>query len=485
MKNSKFNGPFWFTNLKNTFLLRFCREIMRKALYIPLYKVRKKGNGKGTEHTSGKTPQGLLWPPTGPFTPAGHFPAWPGLRILLFFLLITACGNRASSKQAERTAEPGQTQPVKMKIETGADRTDAYLPLLQGKRVGIVANPTSIIFRDVKKTEYTHLVDSLLKLGINVQKVFAPEHGFRGTADAGEAVKDGKDPKTGLPVISLYGDNKKPRQEQLKDIDVLIFDLQDVGVRFYTYISTLHYVMEACAETEKSLIVLDRPNPNGHFVDGPILEPKYKSFVGMHPIPIAHGMTIGEYALMINGEKWLANGVQCPVRVISCANYTKDMAYELPVKPSPNLPNAQAINLYPSTCLFEGTNVSEGRGTDKQFQVYGSPYLSQEDYPFSFTPKPNSGSKSPKYNGKMCHGEDLSESKRLSRIELQWLIRAYAHTANRSEFFTDFFVKLAGTKALQQQIEAGASEDEIRESWKKGLQEFRKIREKYLLYEDA
>ncbi|MGS2739001.1 exo-beta-N-acetylmuramidase NamZ family protein [Sinomicrobium sp. M5D2P17] len=484
MKNSKFNGPFWFTNLKNTFLLRFCHEIIGKALHTLIYNVRKKAYGKGSDPISKKTLKNLLGFRVSPFTTVGHPPVWSALRILLFFLLTTACGNHASSKPTEGTDESEQTPPAKMRIETGADRTEAYLSLLENKRVGIVANPSSIIFRDEEKTEYVHLVDSLMKLDVNVQKVFAPEHGFRGTADAGEVVKDGKDPKTGLPVISLYGNNKKPKQEQLKDIDILIFDLQDVGVRFYTYISTLHYVMEACAETGKQVIVLDRPNPNGHFVDGPVLDPKYKSFVGMHPIPIAHGMTIGEYALMINGEKWLANGIQCPVQVISCANYTKDMSYELPVKPSPNLPNVQAINLYPSTCLFEGTNISEGRGTDKQFQVYGSPYLSQKDYPFSFTPKPNSGSKSPKYNGKMCYGEDLSKSKRLDRIELQWLIRAYNHTENKGEFFTDFFSKLAGSQVLQQQIETGITEDEIRRSWKKDLLTFRKVREKYLIYKD-
>ncbi|MGS2762126.1 exo-beta-N-acetylmuramidase NamZ family protein [Sinomicrobium sp. M5D2P9] len=437
----------------------------------------KKAHRKAT----GRTNKNPFW---FRIAPLNCKPISTSIGIFLFFFLITACGNRASSRPAESADAPEQTPPAKTRIETGADRTEVYLPLLQNKRVGIVANPTSIISANEEKTEYSHLVDSLLKLDINIQKVFAPEHGFRGTADAGEVVKDGKDPKTGLPVISLYGNNKKPQQELLKDIDILVFDLQDVGVRFYTYISTLHYVMEACAEAGKTVIVLDRPNPNGHFVDGPVLDSKYKSFVGMHPIPIAHGMTIGEYALMINGEKWLANGVECPIQVISCANYTKDMPYELPVKPSPNLPNARAINLYPSTCLFEGTNVSEGRGTDKQFQVYGSPYLSQKDYTFRFTPKPNFGSKSPKYNGKMCYGEDLSESKKLNRIELKWLIRAYNSTENKGSFFTDFFVKLAGTQTLRQQIEAGTAEDEIRASWQKGLQAFRKVRGKYLLYKD-
>ncbi|WP_317047388.1 exo-beta-N-acetylmuramidase NamZ family protein [Sinomicrobium soli] len=369
-------------------------------------------------------------------------------------------------------------------IETGADRTAEYLPLLKGKRVGIVANPSSVIFRNREKTVYVHLVDSLLKTGVNIQKVFAPEHGFRGTAEAGETVKDGKDPKTGLPVISLYGNNKKPEPEQLEDIDILVFDLQDVGVRFYTYISTLHYVMEACAELGKPVLLLDRPNPNGHFTDGPVLEPQFKSFIGMHPIPVAHGMTIGEYARMINGEKWLARGVQCPLQVITCANYTKDMPYELPVKPSPNLPNAQSVNLYPSLCFFEGTNVSEGRGTDKQFQVYGSPYLPEAEYPYTFTPEPNSGSGNPQHRGKVCHGEDLSGTERLYRIELKWLVRAYRNTAGKEDFFTDFFVKLAGTKQLRQQIEAGIPEDEIRASWQEGLRTFREVRKKYLLYRE-
>ncbi|WP_083564979.1 exo-beta-N-acetylmuramidase NamZ family protein [Sinomicrobium oceani] len=413
-------------------------------------------------------------------------PALMNFKVLLFIFFLTSCGQQASSRNTE-TPETAKEPviPAIATINTGADRTAEYLPLLRGKRVGIVANPSSIIFKDEDKKAYVHLVDSLLSRGVDIRKVFAPEHGFRGNVEAGGTVKDGKDPKTGLPVLSIYGNNKKPKPEQLKDIDILLFDLQDVGVRFYTYISTLHYVMEACAEAGKSIVILDRPNPNGHFTDGPVLNPKYKSFIGMHPIPVAHGMTIGEYALMINGEKWLANGIQCPVAVITCTGYTKDMPYDLPVRPSPNLPNAQSINLYPSTCFFEGTNVNEGRGTDKQFQVYGSPYLPAEKYPYTYTPQPNAGSKDPKNKGKVCHGEDLSGTERLHRIELRWLIGAYRNTTKKEAFFTDFFVKLAGTPQLRQQIEAGVTEDEIRESWREGLERFAKTRQKYLLYKDS
>ncbi|UGU14832.1 DUF1343 domain-containing protein [Sinomicrobium kalidii] len=448
MKNSKFNESFWFTNSKNTFLLRFCREIIGKAF----------SEGQASVRNSTQT---------------------RCIKLLVFLFLTTSCGNNASSRPSQKPAPPEAA------IAVGANRTEEYLPLIRDKRVGIVANPTSIIFRDNNNRNYTHLVDSLVSRGVNVRKVFAPEHGFRGTADAGEKIKDGKDPKTGLSVISLYGKNRKPGAEQLADIDVVIFDLQDVGVRFYTYISTLHYVMEACAENDKPLIVLDRPNPNGHFVDGPVLNPEYKSFVGMHPIPVAHGMTIGEYARMINGEKWLTKGIQCRLQVVSCDNYTKDMPYDLPIKPSPNLPNAQAVNLYPSLCFFEGTNVSEGRGTEKQFQVYGSPHLPESEYDYYFTPRPNFGAKNPEHNGVLCRGEDLSRAERLNRLELKWLIKAYNNTANKDDFFNNFFVKLAGTEVLQQQIEAGMPEAKIRNSWKKGLEMFRKVRAKYLLYEES
>lgn len=410
-------------------------------------------------------------------------------------------------------------QIIEKDVQTGVENEKAYLSLLKNKKIGVLTNQTGIlttkyseqsIERTITETEevitkistvyrdYMHLVDFLFENKINLQKIFAPEHGFRGTADAGELIKDGKDTKTGLPIISLYGNNKKPTKEQLSGIDIMVFDLQDVGARFYTYISSLHYLMEACAENNIPLIVLDRPNPNGNIVDGPTLEMEHKSFVGMHPIPVLHGMTIGEYAKMINGEKWLKNGIQCDLTVVPCLNYKRDMAYSLPVKPSPNLPNDQAINLYASLCLFEGTNVSVGRGTDKQFQVFGSPYLFKIVYvgepnksfakphnlmDFKFTPKPNLGAKDPMHNGKECFGRDLSEAENVDKLELKWLIEAYNATSDKTKFFNNFFVKLAGTKKLQQQIEQGLSETEIRKTWEKDLEKFKEIRKKYLIYD--
>ncbi|MCV9932578.1 DUF1343 domain-containing protein [Flavobacterium sp. LS1R47] len=359
-------------------------------------------------------------------------------------------------------------------IKTGADNYEKYLPLLKDKKIGIVTNQTGILSNKM------HLVDFLLEKKIAVQTIFAPEHGFRGTADAGEHVVDAKDSKTGLSIISLYGDNKKPKAAQLAGIDLMIFDLQDVGARFYTYISSLHYVMEACAENGIPLMILDRPNPNGAIVDGPLLEKEFTSFVGMHPIPLLHGMTIGEYAQMINGEKWLKNGIQCKLTVIPCVDYNRNMEYSLLAKPSPNLPNDQSINLYASLCLFEGTNVSMGRGTEKQFQIYGSPFLTKTN--FSFTPKPNFGAKDPLYNGKECFGEDLTTYPKLTQLELKWLIKAYQNTSDKTKFFNPFFTKLAGTKKLQQQIESGISENKIRKTWQKDLEAFKKMRMKYLVY---
>jgi uncharacterized protein YbbC (DUF1343 family) len=419
--------------------------------------------------------------------------------VLFSFILVAACGNSVKGKinmveddrpgildVRQQTTEQDKEIP---KIKTGADNYEKYLPLLKDKKVGVVTNQTGIIIRQVP-THHLHqkrlindtinLVDFLLEAKISVKKIFAPEHGFRGTADAGELIKDGKDTKTGLPIISLYGNNKKPKPEQLAGINVLVFDLQDVGARFYTYISSLHYIMEACAENNIQLIILDRPNPNGGIIDGPILEKEHTSFIGMHPIPTLHGMTIGEYGKMINGEKWLKNGIQCKLTVIPCANYTRNMQYSLPVKPSPNLPNDQAINLYASLCFFEGTNVSMGRGTDKQFQVYGSPYLPKTG--FSFTPQPNEGAKEPPYKGITCYGEDLSKAPRVPRIELKWLIKAYNATDDKSKFFIPFFTKLAGTKILQQQIEAGKTQWEIRKSWEPGIEKFKLMRKKYLIY---
>ena len=384
-------------------------------------------------------------------------------------LLVTPCYSNSIQEVPKNN-----TESTTATIKTGADNFEKYLPLLKNKKVGIITNQTGIL------SNKTHLVDFLLEKKIAVQTIFAPEHGFRGTADAGEHVVDGKDQKTGLPIISLYGDNKKPKPAQLAGIDVVLFDLQDVGARFYTYISSLHYVMEACAENGVPLIILDRPNPNGRIVDGPLLEKEFTSFVGMHPIPLLHGMTIGEYGQMINGEKWLKEGVQCKLTVIPCSDYKREMDYSILAKPSPNLPNDQSINLYASLCLFEGTNVSMGRGTEKQFQIYGSPFLTKTN--FSFTPKPNFGAKDPLYNGKECFGEDLTAYPKLNRLELKWLLKAYQNTSDKTKFFNAFFTKLAGTKKLQQQIESGISEEKIRESWKNDLESFKKMRTKYLIY---
>ena len=353
----------------------------------------------------------------------------------------------------------------------GAERTNIYLPLLKNKKIAVVGNQTSMIAN-------THLVDSLLSLKVNVVKVFSPEHGFRGKADAGAKIEDETDEKTGLPIISLYGKNKKPTTEQLKGIEFLLFDIQDVGARFYTYISTLHYVMEAAAENNIKVIVLDRPNPNGHYIDGPIREKGFESFVGMHPIPIVHAMTIGEYAQMINGEKWIAR--QCDLTVIEMENYTHDMSYDLPIKPSPNLPNSRSINLYPSLCLFEGTNVSLGRGTEYPFQHFGAPYLKSN---YSFTPKSGEGSKSPPHENKKCYGTDLRfQDNYLEEINLNWLIESYNNCPEKEKFFNSFFDKLAGTDKLRLQIIEGKTVKEIKESWQEGLNSFKQKRREYLIY---
>lgn len=400
--------------------------------------------------------------------------------IISILILSISCG---SSKKAVTHVKPSNdsvtltSTSTDVTFKTGAENFESYLPLLKDKRVGIVTNQTGILSKE------KHLVDFLIEQNINLQKIYAPEHGFRGTADAGELIIDGKDTKTNLTIISLYGNNKKPKPEQLEGIDILIFDLQDVGARFYTYISSLHYVMEACAENNIPLLVLDRPNPNGTIIDGPILEKEYKSFVGMHEIPVLHGMTIGEYAKMINGEKWLKDSIQCDLKVAPCLNYSHDMKYSLPVKPSPNLPNDQSINLYASLCFFEGTNVSLGRGTEKQFQIYGSPFLPESEFDFSFTPQPNFGAKDPVHNGKLCFGEDLTEIKKVHRLEFKWLLKAYEKTADKTIFFNDFFTKLAGTKKLREQIEAGMTEKEIRKTWQEGLEQFKEVRKKYLIYE--
>jgi uncharacterized protein YbbC (DUF1343 family) len=386
--------------------------------------------------------------------------------VLLFVLTLLLCRNQLNTH--------AQTP-----LSVGAQQTEHYLPILKNKNIGIVANQTTVIF---KEEGYTHLVDSLLSLNIAVKKVFAPEHGFRGTADAGETIKDGIDSGSGVPIVSLYGANKKPNAKILEGLDLIIFDVQDVGARFYTFLSTLHYTMETCANLGITVVVLDRPNPNGHYVDGPILDLNFSSFVGMHPVPIVHGMTVGEYAKMINGEGWLSKGVQCDLKVIPVKNYTHQTAYELPIKPSPNLPNATAINLYPSLCLFEGTNVSMGRGTELQFQIFGSPFLKSVDYSYEFTPKPNVGAKYPVYENKICTGLNLKNYSNLSQIELKWLLDAFQNTENKAEFFNPFFTKLAGQKLLQKQIEMGMNSDQIRDSWKTDLERYKLLRVPYLLY---
>lgn len=366
-------------------------------------------------------------------------------------------------------------------IKTGAERTDQYVSYLKGKTIAMVVNQTSTIGS-------THLVDSLQHLGINIKAVFAPEHGFRGDADAGEKVDNTIDKRTGLPIVSLYGKHYKPYPEDLKGVDLVIFDIQDVGVRFYTYISTMHYVMEACAENKVELMVLDRPNPNGFYVDGPVLDPKFKSFVGVHPIPVVHGMTIGEYAKMINGQKWLKDGIQCKLKVITMENWDHSKSYDLPVKPSPNLPNAQSICLYPSICFFEGTEISLARGTLFPFQAIGAPAL--KDQPFSFVPKSIPGmSKNPPNENQTCNGVDLrnyncEEFKTSKKLNLQWLFDMYKAYPQKDKFFLPslFFDKLAGTDQLRKQLIEGKTETEIRKSWEPALSQYKEMRKKYLLY---
>ncbi|MFZ1333664.1 MAG: DUF1343 domain-containing protein [Flavobacteriales bacterium] len=390
-----------------------------------------------------------------------------------FVFVLPSCGQVV---QDNAILLPQKEKPIRV----AAERTSEYVARLKGERVAVVTNQTGLVGR-------THLVDSLVALSVNVVKVFAPEHGFRGEADAGEHVNDQKDERTGLPLISLYGNNKKPSAEQLADVDVIVFDIQDVGVRFYTYISTLHYVMEAAAELNKNVLVLDRPNPNGFYVDGPLLEMQKKSFVGMHPVPIVHGMTVGEYAQMINGEGWLKNAVKCDLTVIPCEGYDHNTLYELPVRPSPNLPNMAAVYLYPSLGLFEGTIVSVGRGTDRPFQCIGFPGSKMGAY--QFTPVPMPGAKEPPHVGKVCTGLYLEEyggfqSRMDRKMRLHWLIGMYEASPYREGFFTPFFDKLVGTAKVREAIIAGKTEEEIRATWKGGLDGFMKLRKKYLLYAD-
>lgn len=386
---------------------------------------------------------------------------------ILFFLILSIYSF------AQETA-------INKALVVGANQTEKYIYKLNKKSIGIVANQTSVMFNE--DGSYTHLVDSLHKLKLNIKRVFAPEHGFRGDADAGEHVRNGFDNRTGLSIISLYGKNKKPSLNYLKDIDIMVFDIQDVGVRFYTYISTLHYIMEACAENKIPLIILDRPNPNGDYVDGPVLDLKYKSFVGMHPIPIVHGMTIGEYAKMINGESWLSGKLKCDLSVIKITNYSHSTVYEPPIPPSPNLPNYKSIRLYPSLCLFEGTSISVGRGTDNQFQIYGSPELNPMIYNYQFKPLPNRGAKYPKHQNKLCYGENLKNSKIKKGIQLNFILRAYENSKNKSQFFNDFFFKLSGNQTLIDDIKIGFKEIDIKNKWSEAIKSYNKMRQPYLLY---
>lgn len=364
----------------------------------------------------------------------------------------------------------------KQEIVIGAERRELYYPRLKGKNIGMVVNHTSMV-------DNIHLVDQLVSDGMAVRTIFAPEHGFRGNADAGEVVKDGKDVSTGLPIISLYGKNKKPSPEQLKGLDVVIFDIQDVGLRFYTYISTMYYVMEACAEQNIEVIILDRPNPNGHYVDGPVLEKAFKSFVGIVPIPIVHGMTVGELGQFINEEGYLSNGVSCSLLVVPCQGYTHSTRYILPVKPSPNLPNQQAILLYPSICFFEGTNISVGRGTNTQFQVIGGEYKEYGNY--TFTPVDMAGAQNPPLEDKVCFGKDLRNLDMYAiRFSLSFLLEMYEKSPKKETFFlsTNHFNLLAGNAWLKEMVIQGASEEEIRKRWQPELAKFKDVRKKYLIY---
>jgi uncharacterized protein YbbC (DUF1343 family) len=380
--------------------------------------------------------------------------------VLLVFWLLSFCSGI-------------QNKPV-----PGANQIDQYKSLLAGKSVAVLANQTSVIGS-------THLIDTLLSLGVKIKVIFAPEHGFRNLADAGEKISDGKDPETGIPLISLYGSHLKPTAQDLLGIDIVIFDIQDVGTRFYTYISTLHYLLEACAENNVACLVLDRPNPNGFYTDGNILDTAYRSFVGMDRVPVVHGLTVGEYAGMLNGEGWLSGGLKCDLTVIRCKDYTHSTFYDLPVKPSPNLPNQNSVYLYPSICFFEGTSLSLGRGTSFPFQVFGSPLL--PDRGFSFTPQSVPGAKNPPLLGIKCYGTDLRDAmeKKLvpkPEINLDWLINAYNDFPEKDKFFLPYFDVLAGGPVLREQIQKGMTSAEIKATWKEGLEEFGKIREKYLLY---
>lgn len=396
-------------------------------------------------------------------------------KLLFFVILSNLIGCSSNTNRQQGSSPEAETKVNEATLVVGAEQLDLLLPKIEGKNVALVVNYTAIIGN-------THLADSLKALGVIIKKIMGPEHGFRGNAAAGEHVKDGFDTKTGLSVVSLYGNNRKPTAEQLSDVDVVIYDIQDVGVRFFTYVGTLHYVMEACAENGKKLIILDRPNPNSHYIDGPVLIPENKSFVGMHPVPVVHGMTVGEFAQMINGEGWLEGKKKCDIEIISLKNWKHSHKYSLPVKPSPNLPNDQAVRLYPSICFFEGTVLSLGRGTEFPFQVIGHPDL--KGLPFQFTPVTIPGvAVSPPQENKLCFGLNLRNVTVPDRIDLHYLIDMYNAFPDKDKFFIPFFERLAGTPMLRQQIQAGITEDQIRETWQKDLETYKEMRKKYLLYQ--
>lgn len=400
------------------------------------------------------------------------------IKYLLVVLWFSACSQPTPAPLIQ--VEDPIDQTVNKRLRLGAKRTEVYIPILEGKTVGIVANQTSFVGE-------AHLVDTLLALGINVKHVFGPEHGFRGNVTRGKKVSDSVDEKSGLKIVSLYGDNRKPAKETLEGLDVIIFDIQDVGARFFTYISTMSYVMEACAENGIQMMVLDRPNPNGHYVDGPSMKKEFSSIVGLHPVPVVHGMTVGEYARMVNGEGWLKDGIECDLKVIEMENYNHNLSYPLPIKPSPNLPNLKSIYLYPSLCFFEGTVVNEGRGTDKPFQQFGYPNM--PDGNTKYTPVFIKGvAETPSFRDEECDGIDLSlltedSLRNMARVNLNWLIQAYRDYPEKDKFFNKkFFDMLGGSSVLREQIIAGKTENEIRETWKDDLTEFKEVRGKYLLY---
>ena len=401
-------------------------------------------------------------------------------RILVGIALAAGCGSTVERSGIPfRASEHPNSETERHSILLpGAAQLSAYLPRLAGKRVGLVVNQSSLVGR-------THLVDTLKSRGVNLTAIFAPEHGFRGEAADGATIADGRDARSGVLVRSLYGKTKKPTPEMLADVDVLVFDIQDVGTRFYTFISTLHYVLEAAAEQGKSVLVLDRPNPNGAVVDGPVLEPAHRSFVGLDPLPICHGLTVGELAKMLNGEKWLAEGRTCALQVVPMqGGYTHATPYALPVRPSPNLPTARAVALYPSLCLLEGTNVSVGRGTARPFEVAGAP-TQPASRPYQFTPRPNAGSPTPPLNGQLCYGLDLHQpasSEPVGFFTVKYLLDFYQQSTDKPHFFTKYFEQLAGTDSLRAQVVAGRSEAQIRASWQPSLAKYKQLRKKYLLY---